>query len=349
MASSTSSSTLYLHLDWRAICRLIEPEFEPLKNLLTHAERSTLIPGTPTHLDELHTLDLITDEQLTEIARLFTIMSTTMFLDWSSGKPHYQLRPLFAVAYERHQRAMPTPAIQTKALLDALQQYKQQAIQQGLAPELNAIEQVVDQLQNTPLEHLLPTSLRRVMTTATQHPLPEHPSVWDWIDARPCHLVTRFKAIALYHKLLQYLETQDALESIQANDWTFETVLPVWLKTLYGNWSPSPLFKEYVLMLLRQLERPVDVYHLLMTYYLIPYLLTTPAKEWRQLKTVHRGIFKAEHYASSIMANFFVTDDAEFRAQVSYLHDLHVTHKGKPVIVGLDKLYPILLKRLEQG
>lgn len=36
--------------------------------------------------------------------------------------------------------------------------------------------------------------------------------------------------------------------------------------------------------------------------------------------------FKAQAlYHASIMVHFFVTDDAEFRAQVNYLHDLQVT------------------------
>lgn len=105
-----------------------------------------------------------------EIFRLFTIMSTTMFLDWSSGKSH---RPLFAAAYERHQHTMPTPAIQTQAFLHALQWYKKQAFQQ-----------VVD--------HILLTSLRSVMTTVPQLPLPERPSVWGWMDAPPLSFGHRF-------------------------------------------------------------------------------------------------------------------------------------------------------------
>lgn len=343
-----SSSALYLHLDWRAICRLIEPEFAPLRQLLTHSNRSTLVPGTPTHLDELHALDLITDEQLVEISRLFTIMSTTLFLDWSSGKPRYQLRPLFSAAYDRHRQAMPTPAIKADALLETLSQLKKRTFPSHLAQELNAIEQVVDHLQGTPLEHILPASLRGMMTTATKMPLPEQPSAWDWVTAHPCHLVTRFKAQALYHRLLVYLETQEAWERVRRDDYTFETVLPVWLDTLYEGWSPCPALKEYVLMVLRQIDRPVDVYHLLVSYYLLPYLLTTSDDQLRHPESVNRGIFRAEHYAASLMANFFVTDDAEFRTQVNYLHDLQATLKGKPTILSLDELYPVLLERMEQ-
>lgn len=342
-----SSSALYLHLDWRAICRLLEPEFIPLKELLTHSKRSTLVPGTPTHLDELHALDLITDEQLVEISRLFTIISTTMYLDWSNGTPRYQLRPLFSAAYDRHKQAMPTPAIKADALWESISQFKKRALPSHIAHELEAIEQVIDHLQGTPLEHILPTSLRNIMTTATKMPLPEQPSAWDWINAHPCHLVTRFKAQALYHRLLRYLEQQEAWETIRQGDYAFDSVLPVWLDALYEDWSPRPSLKEYVLMLLRQIDCPVDVYHLLVSYYLIPYLLTTPTDRLRHPESVNQGIFRGEHYASSLMANFFVTDDAEFRAHVNYLHDLQAPLKGKPTIVALDELYPALMERMQ--